>query len=811
MTITYDFTFISGGHNVGVHPWRDWSDETYAYQLRDVNNDQSALEFVQINVETGVVATQGPTWAYSAGAITGTLGACFSFPAAVQWDSNIAGSVLGTKLYIAASSQNGGGNWDNVIIEFNKSDMTVNQHWTNGTNTTFRSGGTSIMKNDGTIFVRAGDNNTITGFIQVLVPATGNYAYISLSADLSISGGYIGVHSKETAAACFDSSGNLWFIFQPVDGSDIQTGNSTLYKATVSTANPPVITITNSYTIDDDYHPFGTGPASPSTFGQTFRYLRMTFNTLTNKLNMWSAWTDNTTQDFTEGWFIEFTPGTGLFTTAVNWTAGMPTASRARYDAIGRSGIDYLSSYIRNSGSTDAALNVFQISTGDETQYPLDADFSFTKNLNNATLMYSTGSFEIYAFDVDFHFVPGGTEYRDGLFTAIEPNPPPEPPPMPPTPPSGQPFRGLYFIERMDDRLWANVEEAWCLDCALALPQPTPSASITASSATGGANIAVYTVINGGSGYTAPTGQIFDIEGGGSGATVTLSISGGTVTSATAVTLGEGYLHPTLQILDTTGTGAVVAPIVTNYVTLSASANVFTSASIGDIVRMNSGKLEVIWTGLTSGTTSTVIANVLSPIQATPDDPDEVPLGADSGNWTMTTPTTTVSGLWHLEGLTVSALADGGVVNDLTVTDGAVTLPVEATAIVAGLPFNAQLQTLYVESQGGGTIQSRRKGDFQVVLRVENSRAPEVGVNQPDAAAQPGGFDVAWTQMAQVKERSVNVPPGQPVPLYSGDYEPTNVFGTWDTRGQVAVQQSNPLPLTVTAVIPWVRVADTPS
>ena len=49
------------------------------------------------------------------------------------------------------------------------------------------------------------------------------------------------------------------------------------------------------------------------------------------------------------------------------------------------------------------------------------------------------------------------------------------------------------------------------------------------------------------------------------------------------------------------------------------------------------------------------------------------------------------SGLDHLEGRQVAVLADGGVVNGLTVLDGSVTLPAPASEIVVGLPFQAQL------------------------------------------------------------------------------------------------------------------------
>jgi hypothetical protein len=198
----------------------------------------------------------------------------------------------------------------------------------------------------------------------------------------------------------------------------------------------------------------------------------------------------------------------------------------------------------------------------------------------------------------------------------------------------------------------------------------------------------------------------------------------------------------------------------------------------------------------------------------TPDDPNLTVLTADEGEWTQTTPTDTVSGLDHLEGMTVAALADGGVVGNLTVTSGSITLPAPASQIVVGLPFIAQLQTLYMESPGGPTVQSRRKDATQVVIRVESSSAPEIGCNQPDQSVQPNGATIPWglsaNKMTQIEDRTPDMPAGTPPPLYSGDFPITNVFATQDVRGQVAIQQTDPVPLTVLAVIPWWHIADTP-
>jgi hypothetical protein len=77
----------------------------------------------------------------------------------------------------------------------------------------------------------------------------------------------------------------------------------------------------------------------------------------------------------------------------------------------------------------------------------------------------------------------------------------------------------------------------------------------------------------------------------------------------------------------------------------------------------------------------------------------------------------TIGGLWHLEGETVVALADGVICRDLTVTDGEVTLPREASKVQIGYAIESIVKTLPV--RGGaldGTAQGRQKRTWQIVI-----------------------------------------------------------------------------------------------
>lgn len=365
-----------------------------------------------------------------------------------------------------------------------------------------------------------------------------------------------------------------------------------------------------------------------------------------------------------------------------------------------------------------------------------------------------------------------------------------------------------YYIERMDNRIWDTIDDCWCVDSGLRYPMLEPDATLTASAATGGGNVTSYNLVFGGSGYTAPTGRL--VSATGEGAQVTLTVTGGVITDAQptfGTATGSGYTGGTmLEISDATGSGAVIQPIVTNYVTFDASAAVFANAAPGDVIRMGGGVANIVQLS----SSSSVVGDVTVPITAIiPDDPLLTPVPAVSGTWTLSTPVDTVYGLDHLEGMEVAIVADGGVVTPQTVSNGAIELPVAASSILVGLPFTCQLQTLYLETGQQPTVQGRRKNIMEVTVRTFKSRGWKAGANQPDASTQPDGANVPWTEMVAAQQRTPLNPPGYPIPLLTGD-DLINITADWDIPGQVAIQQTEPLPLNLIALIPNVTIGDTP-
>ena len=190
-------------------------------------------------------------------------------------------------------------------------------------------------------------------------------------------------------------------------------------------------------------------------------------------------------------------------------------------------------------------------------------------------------------------------------------------------------------------------------------------------------------------------------------------------------------------------------------------------------------------------------------------DPLNTVIPPKPGQWTIINPTSTLYGLNHLEGMQVAVLADGNPVSGLTVSGGAITLPVSASAIIAGLGFTAQAQTMYLDPQTPVTTQGRRKSIYNVVARVENSGGPfYIGTDQPDASTQPNMANTPWTNLVPVPVPFPGQSPIQPFQLYSGDVFSDVPGMAGNTGGQVAIQQSLPLPLSILAIIPWWEIYD---
>lgn len=293
--------------------------------------------------------------------------------------------------------------------------------------------------------------------------------------------------------------------------------------------------------------------------------------------------------------------------------------------------------------------------------------------------------------------------------------------------------QGIYVMERMDNRIWQSVEDAYAVDSGVSNPMSSPQTSISADTSSGAVN-------------------------------------------------------------------------------LTSGAGVFSAASVGQIVRLSAGIARV-----TAYTDSKHVAGtwVLDAIPGAAGFPT-----APAGAWSIAAPVTTLNAP-HLAGMSVVGLADGVPIGPLTVgATGAVALPFPASNVKVGLPFLPQVQTPYLNGQQ--VTQGGRKVIPAVTVRVASSAQFQVGTNQPDGAAQnPPQLGPTWTNMAtadpakptggQSPPRVYTSPGGQAVTqLWTGDIRVVGAGAEWESKGQVAIQQTLPMALEVVAVMPEVLPGDLP-
>lgn len=147
-------------------------------------------------------------------------------------------------------------------------------------------------------------------------------------------------------------------------------------------------------------------------------------------------------------------------------------------------------------------------------------------------------------------------------------------------------------------------------------------------------------------------------------------------------------------------------------------------------------------------------------------------------------PTAIISGLSHLEGKTVSILADGAVHPRRMVVGGSVSLEAAASKVHIGLPITADLETLPLALQIEALGQGRYKNINQVWLRVYRSSGIFVGP--------------AFDKLTEAKQRH-NEPYGTPPALKTDELQVTTL-PKWTSDGTVCIRQSDPLPLTIVSM-----------
>lgn len=223
---------------------------------------------------------------------------------------------------------------------------------------------------------------------------------------------------------------------------------------------------------------------------------------------------------------------------------------------------------------------------------------------------------------------------------------------------------------------------------------------------------------------------------------------------------------------------------VTGTINVTADAAVFAGGDVGKILWAGLGQAQV--TAFVSATVVTV--EILQPFAVVPN--TSTPLPYASGDWSYDSPVTTVSGLDHLSGMTVTGLADGVVIPPTVVAGGAIALSAPATKVVVGLGFTCQFQTLELDV-GEPTIQGKRKNIAAITVKCDETLGLQVGQS--------------FSKMYDIKELISKEFP----PQWKSINAHSLINSQWNRDGTFCLQQSCPLPARILSVTPEVVIGDT--
>jgi len=168
----------------------------------------------------------------------------------------------------------------------------------------------------------------------------------------------------------------------------------------------------------------------------------------------------------------------------------------------------------------------------------------------------------------------------------------------------------------------------------------------------------------------------------------------------------------------------------------------------------------------------------------------------DSGLTYDAAPATTITGLDHLEGETVVALADGNVVktnsagNAIVVTSGAVTFAESASKIHIGIPIVADFETLDIDPLQA-SVRGKPMNVGELIVKVQDSRGGKVGPDSSSLTQEFPGRTVAdnfAVLTGKTTEHRVFVDP------------------QWSSNGHIFIRQDDPLPLAILSIVPDIDV-----
>ncbi len=152
-----------------------------------------------------------------------------------------------------------------------------------------------------------------------------------------------------------------------------------------------------------------------------------------------------------------------------------------------------------------------------------------------------------------------------------------------------------------------------------------------------------------------------------------------------------------------------------------------------------------------------------------------------------------VTGLDHLEGYTVVVAVDGGAHPTRVVANGTISIQGDVSEAVVGLGYQARMKTMRLEAGSYlGIGQGRFKRIIETTIRLFRTLGGEVG---QDGRLEP------------LVMRTAEDPYGQAPEPYTGDKR-LEESHSYSRDGYLVVEQNDPLPMTVVALIPVIETED---
>ncbi len=156
--------------------------------------------------------------------------------------------------------------------------------------------------------------------------------------------------------------------------------------------------------------------------------------------------------------------------------------------------------------------------------------------------------------------------------------------------------------------------------------------------------------------------------------------------------------------------------------------------------------------------------------------------------------TTTITGLDHLEGETLSVLADGAVHPDVTVSSGSITLNYEAEKVQLGLGYTSELETVNVEA-----------GIPYGVTQMTIQRVLEASIKFTETLGCRFGYSSANTDTL-IFRTSTDTMDNSP-PLFTGVKTVKFPHGH-ETASKIYIKQDQPLPMHILSILLKIEVTD---